>query len=273
MLAVASNATAGTALNSVTVGPQSPVQVNPGTEATYVVTVTRTGSGDIDVYLTSAGLPVGATASFSPGMVHFTGPSPLSQTAILTVSTSTALPPGVYPFAVIGRDGGSHNTASAGATLTVGNGTPPQSVPPIITSIKPFGDPVIVISAKGTPSHTYLLEATFNLNPPVWSTIATNVADTNGLLSYIDSDATNYPCRFYRVALVGLSKNFLLGDVNGDGILSMADFTLAMKLAVGQRSPTPTELAAGDLNGNGVIDKDDAHVILRMIKANHPTPN
>ena len=40
--------------------------------------------------------------------------------------------------------------------------------------------------------------------------------------------------------------------MNGDGVLSQADFELALELAVGQRPATASEIAAGDLNGNGV---------------------
>ncbi|MBA4388247.1 MAG: hypothetical protein C0404_09715 [Verrucomicrobia bacterium] len=68
------------------------------------------------------------------------------------------------------------------------------------------------------------------------------------------------------------SRAYFRGDISGDGILDQADFTLAMKLAVGQRPATADELSAGDLNGNGKIDKDDAHLILRLVHGQNVNP-
>ena len=73
-------------------------------------------------------------------------------------------------------------------------------------------------------------------------------------------------------AVFTAANAYFPGDVNGDGVISQADFVLAMKLAVGQRDATAQEVAAGDLNGNGVIDKDDAHLILRIIQGKAVNP-
>lgn len=201
MLAGVNNANAGTSLSAVTAGEQSPAQVSPGSNATYAVSVTRSGSGDIDIYLSATNLPNGAVGTFIPSLLHFTGPGPLTQTATLTVSTSVSLAPDVYPFVITGRDGGSWNAINVPVTLTVGAPVVIQPVPPQITSISPAGDPVITVTGKGNVGKGYLLQATFNLVAPTWSTIATNVADANGIVSYIDYDATNYPARFYRLAV------------------------------------------------------------------------
>jgi hypothetical protein len=45
-----------------------------------------------------------------------------------------------------------------------------------------------------------LIQATTNLSAPDWTTIGTNTSDGNGILSFIDADAKNYPVRFYRTA-------------------------------------------------------------------------
>ncbi len=71
--------------------------------------------------------------------------------------------------------------------------------PPTMLSISVSGDPAAQISCSGTPGATYLIQATTNLgNASSWVTIGTNVAGANGLFTYIDNDATNYPSRFYR---------------------------------------------------------------------------
>ncbi|MEZ4707833.1 MAG: dockerin type I domain-containing protein [Caldilineaceae bacterium] len=55
---------------------------------------------------------------------------------------------------------------------------------------------------------------------------------------------------------------FILGDVDGDGVVRALDAALALRLAAGLRTPTPEELQAGDINGNGVIQAADASMIL-----------
>ena len=74
------------------------------------------------------------------------------------------------------------------------------------------------------------------------------------------------------IAVMTVANTCFPGDVNRDGVVSQPDFVLAMKLAVGQRPATECEIAAGDMNGNGEIDKDDAHLILRMIHGKEPNP-
>jgi hypothetical protein len=60
-------------------------------------------------------------------------------------------------------------------------------------------DPSVQIRFYGTPRATYLVQATTTLgNASSWVTIGTSVAGGNGFLSYIDTDVTNYPSRFYR---------------------------------------------------------------------------
>src|SRR5258708_7398659 len=114
----ASNALAAPVLSAVAVGPQLPSPINPGQSASYTVTVSRVGNGNIDVYLTIAGLPAGATASFSPSPVHFTGPLPLSETSTLTISTSDYTPLGIYHFTVTGDDSSIQNVKIAASGLT-----------------------------------------------------------------------------------------------------------------------------------------------------------
>ena len=55
---------------------------------------------------------------------------------------------------------------------------------------------------------------------------------------------------------------YVLGDVDGDGVIRAADALLALRLAIGDRLPTQRELHAGDINGNGSIDSADASMIL-----------
>lgn len=55
---------------------------------------------------------------------------------------------------------------------------------------------------------------------------------------------------------------FILGDIDGDGVVRAKDAALALQLAAGVRTPTVQEIRAGDINGNGVIQAADASMIL-----------
>src|SRR5437867_609284 len=138
-------ALAGPVLDSVTVSPQTPASINPGSNGTYTVTVTRTGYGDIDIYLSCSTLPAGASATFSPSMIHFTGPTPTSGTATLTISTTASTPTGVYAFTVTARDGASFNTRTDTGTLTIGSDGKTSLVPQIITSVQMLPDHTLQI--------------------------------------------------------------------------------------------------------------------------------
>jgi hypothetical protein len=69
------------------------------------------------------------------------------------------------------------------------------------TSINVWPDPAVQVCFYSTPGSNYLIQATTTLeNKSSWVTIGSCVAASNGFLTYLDNDATNYPCRFYRIA-------------------------------------------------------------------------
>jgi len=72
----------------------------------------------------------------------------------------------------------------------------PPNIPDAITiSIAATPDgPAITLS--GNTNQIYIIEASFDMHN--WTSISTNTTDSNGLFSFVDSDATNYPSRFYR---------------------------------------------------------------------------
>jgi len=53
--------------------------------------------------------------------------------------------------------------------------------------------------ADGQATSNYVFQATTNLGTPNWENLSTNAADVNGNLNISDSDATNFPSRFYRL--------------------------------------------------------------------------
>ena len=115
-----------------------------------------------------------------------------------------------------------------------------------------------------------LFDVNFRVLPgAVYGTKATN--EFSGV-TLMDASGNALPVDATDTAVLTVAATYFPGDVNGDGVLDMEDFTLAMKLAVGQRPATANEIIAGDMNGNGAIDKNDAHLILRMIKDLKPNP-
>ncbi|TAL02360.1 MAG: hypothetical protein EPO07_07445 [Verrucomicrobia bacterium] len=185
---------AATTLTSVAISSPSPNSVIQGGSATYTVTVSRTGNGNLEIYLTVAGLPPGATAAFSPSMIRFSSSTPTSATATLTITTSAATPACTYSLPVTASDGGSPNKKSCTATLMVA-GSP--DAPGVLCAGK-LPDGSFRITCEGAPNQSCIVQATENLGSPNWVTLGTNTTDANGVFAFIDFGATNCPCRFYR---------------------------------------------------------------------------
>ncbi len=60
-------------------------------------------------------------------------------------------------------------------------------------------DGTVQLNFTGTPGYVYMIEAAMNLTPPIaWTMLSTNAADTNGVFSFIDDNATNYNDRYNR---------------------------------------------------------------------------
>jgi hypothetical protein len=57
------------------------------------------------------------------------------------------------------------------------------------------------LNCSGAAGQAYLLQASADLSPESWTTIATNITDVSGFMTSLDSLATNFPSRFYRTAL------------------------------------------------------------------------
>jgi hypothetical protein len=74
--------------------------------------------------------------------------------------------------------------------------------PPVTPSIgkvsiaPPSFDGTMQATLSGTPGQTFILEASADLIN--WKPISTNVADANGFISIVESNAMVYPSRYYR---------------------------------------------------------------------------
>ncbi len=175
-------------MSSLQIGPQAPASVCPGSSASYTITITKTNTGPMDIFLYALGLPKGVTASFSPAQIDF-GYYTTSATGSMTISTTGAMLPGPYSFRVWGDDGHSPNTMTNTATLEVTLCSP---------GIAPMSDGGMCFAFATQPGQTYLIQANTNFSPASWTTLCTTNAGTNNLLIFVDGDVGRYPCRFYR---------------------------------------------------------------------------
>ena len=57
----------------------------------------------------------------------------------------------------------------------------------------------------------------------------------------------------------------LLGDVNGDGVVTLKDILITRKYVAGVASLTEEELSRGDINGDGVITLKDVLTMRKMV--------
>jgi hypothetical protein len=58
----------------------------------------------------------------------------------------------------------------------------------------------VELSAIVAPSEKYFVQTTTDLTPPaIWFNIATNFADTNGVIDYIDTNSTVATNLYYRL--------------------------------------------------------------------------
>jgi hypothetical protein len=80
------------------------------------------------------------------------------------------------------------------------SGNVPNPLPPNIPNASTVsialqdGNPAITLS--GSTNQIYVLQASFDMNN--WTSISTNLTDSGGIFTFVDSDAKNYPNRYYR---------------------------------------------------------------------------
>ena len=91
---------------------------------------------------------------------------------------------------------GDGQGGTAGGLINLVLGPPPTNS---ISSVVANGNGTILLNFLGAPDYVYQVEAATNLaSPVIWTPIGTNAADGNGQWQFIDTQATNYPLRFYR---------------------------------------------------------------------------
>jgi|ERR1051325_620480 hypothetical protein len=97
---------------------------------------------------------------------------------------------------------GSRTTSSA-AFLSEDNGPAWNFGAPIVPSqmcsLQVLGDGCAKLTSQALPNQVYVVQATPGLLSPTWVTIGTNITGADGLFQFVDTDAPNFPTRFYRL--------------------------------------------------------------------------
>jgi hypothetical protein len=192
---------AGSALASISVEPQWPTNSQPGLVVLYAVTVTRAGHGNLEVELSSAGLPPGVTATFSVNPVRFTGRTPTSRTSILTLTCTNLVATDNWPFTVTGthKQGVTTVTNQPAQTGTLGPLVQPLAAPSL--ALEAGGKTAMTLRGQGASGQTYQIQSTSSLGASAWAGMGSSTADGNGRFTFQDSDPNLPPMRFYRTVL------------------------------------------------------------------------
>jgi MBG domain (YGX type) len=91
---------------------------------------------------------------------------------------------------------GNFNSSSNTITQTIVISTPPPPSIGAVSITPPKFDGTLQAKLIGTPGQAFVLEASSDLIH--WTSVSTNIADTNGIATLVESNAIAYPSRFYR---------------------------------------------------------------------------
>jgi hypothetical protein len=194
-LANVSDSRAMSTLIDLSIEPEWPTTSSPGTVILYNVSaVLREGSGLLEVWLSSLGLPEGATVSFSPSVLRFTGHVPEVQTATMTVTCPEVLPTDTYPFTLSGD--------ARRETVTLTNQVQQELysliVGPPVLFLDRMSGTNLRLRGQGTTGQTYRIESTPSLTQPDWTPLGSCTADGNGRFTFFTAQAADASMRFYR---------------------------------------------------------------------------
>ncbi len=192
------NATATPAMSTlITLSTEAmwPTSSTPDSNLVYTVTtVSRGGSGLLEVTLSAGAMPPGVTVTFSPSVLRFTGNQVTTQTAIMTVHCPSLIPLDSYPFTLTGTALRESITVTNQVMFT------PEYIatrPPTLYLDK-LGGGSLRLRGLGATGKTYQIEAKSNLTDSVWMPLGSSIADGNGRFTFFTAQAAGAPVRFYR---------------------------------------------------------------------------
>ena len=235
-----------------TLPPDFSLKVSPGSRTvtqggstTYTVTITPQDGFSASVDLSVAGLPAGATASFSP--------TSTTSTSTLTITTSNTTPLASSTLTLTGISGALTRTASSFLTVA--------STPPIV----PCGTmSSSIVAYMGTPAAVITADFNRDGRPDL---AAASVSSNKVAILIANFGSTFQNPVYYNTATAPLA--LAAADFNGDGKSDLAvansgsnnvsillgngegTFQAAVHYAAGT---SPFAVATGDFNGDGKTD-------------------
>lgn len=185
-------------LVSLAITPEWPTNTQPGSVTLYRITVTRAGAGVLDVSLSAANLPAGATASIDANALRFTGNSPETLTATLAITCTNVTATDECPFTVTGTSQRetlttTNQTRAAGASARFRWEGP-------VLALDRLADGGLKLRGEGLTGGTYMIESAPSLNSADWTPLLPTTADGNGRFILLDSPSSRIGSRFYRAA-------------------------------------------------------------------------
>jgi hypothetical protein len=163
----------------------------PPSPVTNTADVVIIPQGDESSYASIAGTSGDLAGNFTQGNIENQTPNPF--TSGVTRSDFYELTPGSGAGTFLG-----YFEFSAGGTLTFNPAIPGSYLP--LTQLAVVGANA-VLSFTTTNGPLYDVQSTTDLVSGAWSTIATNLAGTGGVLTYTDTGGATVPKKFYRVNL------------------------------------------------------------------------
>jgi hypothetical protein len=106
---------------SISASPTA-LTIAQGGSGTPTITTTLSGNFNSSIALSASGLPVGATATFTPASIA----APGGGSSTLTISVGASTPVGTYNVVVNGTGGGQTHSVTINLTVTSGGGTTQQ---------------------------------------------------------------------------------------------------------------------------------------------------
>jgi subtilisin family serine protease len=171
--------------------------VTQGGSTTYTVNISPSGGFTGAVSLSAAGLPTGASASFSP--------NPATASSAMTVGTGAATPPGSYPLTITGVSGTLTRTTSV--TLAIS----PAPVPDFSLSATPASQSVVqgagtTYTVSITPSGGFTAAVIFTVSGlPGGATVSFSPNPTTASSTMTVGTGAATPPGNYAMTITGIS--------------------------------------------------------------------
>ncbi len=139
-----------------------------------------------------------------------------------------------------------------GKYVTRTDGTPPPTT-------EPTAEPTTAPTTEPTTQPTTESTATPTAKPTAETSAPPTAGGTPGTTPGAEGTATP------AATATPTAPAGIMGDANGDGVVTTPDVTLILRYSVGLETLTETQLALADVNRDGQVTAADAAIILRFI--------